>query len=66
MSYTCQHCKGVFESGWSDDEALKEMKENFGPDLAKDDCVIVCDDCYNAIMGWAKEKHIPLREGETK
>lgn len=50
--YQCAHCKGVFEKGWSDDEALKEAEVNFGKPVSKwkDIPVLVCDDCYNLML----------------
>lgn len=48
--YTCAMCGGVFETGWSDEEAKQEYAENFGPVISThDEGVIVCDDCYNLI-----------------
>lgn len=64
--FKCYRCKKVFEGSWSNEEAEKELKENFGPDQSKADCVVVCDDCYKAMMGWAKENNISLREDRTK
>ena len=43
--YQCVACQGIFEKGWSDEEAIAELKENFG-DHDIDDCELVCDDCY--------------------
>jgi hypothetical protein len=43
--YECAVCHGIFEKGWTDEEARAEEKETFG---ANDpDSAIVCDDCYN-------------------
>jgi len=47
--YICDYCKGVFEFGWSEEEAEEELKKNFG-DIQKDECVLVCDDCYKELM----------------
>lgn len=47
--YKCELCKGVFKKTWTDKEALREMKDNFGK-VPKKDRAIVCDDCYNALM----------------
>lgn len=41
-------CKETFEEGRSEEEAIAEMKENFG-DIPKDERAVICDDCYNAI-----------------
>lgn len=48
--YKCAMCGGVFEKGWTDEEASKEYMENFGPAISTmDDYDIVCDDCYNKV-----------------
>jgi len=46
--YKCGHCGGVFEQGWTDEEAKKEATDIFGknPDDWNDGAVIVCDDCF--------------------
>jgi Fe2+ or Zn2+ uptake regulation protein len=49
----CEECQGVFEKGWSEEEAREEAAENF-PGLDIDNCMeaaLVCDDCYRRIMG---------------
>jgi DNA-directed RNA polymerase subunit RPC12/RpoP len=48
VKYTCGDCGETFESAWSEEEALAEMHRDFG-DLAQDDRVVVCDDCYQAM-----------------
>lgn len=48
--YTCDKCSGVFDKGWSDEEAEKERIENFGH-LNPEDMATVCDPCYRKIMG---------------
>jgi hypothetical protein len=49
-TYTCYMCKGVFEKGWSDEEAEEEAGENF-PGYEPDEGDLVCDDCYKKAMG---------------
>lgn len=46
--YTCYQCGGVFDmpKDWTDKDAEKELAENF-PEWNKEDCEVVCDDCYN-------------------
>lgn len=44
-TYTCAACGGVFEKGWSDEEALAEAAEVF-PDWGGP-MDVVCDDCWN-------------------
>ena len=34
--YQCEACKGVFEKGWSDEEALNEAKELFATNNIKE------------------------------
>jgi len=48
--FQCAACDGMFEKGWSDEEAAAERDENF-PDLEPEDSQIVCDDCYRKMMG---------------
>lgn len=45
MTYKCAVCEGVFEEGWSDEEAVAELNKDF-PGFTKDQCDIVCEDCY--------------------
>ncbi len=40
--YQCEGCGGVFEKGWSDEEAKAEMKENGFDIFPVDDMVCVC------------------------
>lgn len=46
-TFTCSLCDQTFEKGWSDEEAEKELKENFN--VPKEKCKIVCDDCYKRL-----------------
>ena len=48
--YKCDRCGGVFEKGWSDEDAEAEASEVFSEEALKDRA-IVCDDCYNIVMG---------------
>lgn len=50
MSYTCAICLEEFEENWSEEEAIKEMQITFGNHFTKNDCVVVCDDCYVKFM----------------
>ena len=49
-TYQCAMCGGIFETEWTDEEAIEELHEAFG-EVMVDDCEIVCDDCYKKIMG---------------
>jgi hypothetical protein len=48
--YQCSSCGEVYEKGWTDDEATAEREENF-PGFTEADCAIICDDCYQMMMG---------------
>lgn len=41
--YECEMCHGIFEFGWTDEEATEEA-ESKGIDM--NNCGIVCDVCY--------------------
>jgi hypothetical protein len=53
-TYQCAHCGGVFEKGWSDEEATAEAADNFGEAPKGDDAAVVCDDCYQGFMAWRR------------
>ena len=55
-TFTCQSCGNTHEKGWSDEEAAAEAQQNFpGIDLADpDEAPVVCDSCYEHIMGRAR------------
>jgi hypothetical protein len=45
--YTCAHCGGTFRSQWSEEEALaKKPQSQYWGDVPVEDCVRVCDDCW--------------------
>jgi len=46
--FKCDKCGEVFNSTWTDGNALEEMRSDFG-DLSKEERAIVCDDCYKEI-----------------
>lgn len=49
--YQCSVCKGIFEKGWTDEEAKSEYSENFPKsEEAGDEMDVVCDDCYNRMI----------------
>jgi hypothetical protein len=43
-TFRCDRCKRVFPKGWSDEDALAEMRERF-PDMDASDVTILCDSC---------------------
>ena len=54
--FTCESCGGTFDKGWSDEEAAAEAQGNFpGINVSDpDEAGVVCDDCYQHIMGRAQ------------
>jgi hypothetical protein len=46
--YKCDMCKGEFESDRPQEEALAELKRDFG-DVSTEQCDQVCDDCYQQV-----------------
>lgn len=48
--YTCAECGGVFEYGWTDEEAEQESINNWGVSGHTPGMAVVCDDCYQGIM----------------
>lgn len=53
--FQCDLCKGIFDKGWTDEEANAEAIETFGG-LHPDDGIL-CDDCHKEYMKWF-ENHI--------
>lgn len=49
-TFTCEMCGGTFGKAWSDEEAEAEKVELF-PLVAREDCAMICDDCFNRVMG---------------
>jgi hypothetical protein len=52
-TFTCANCGDTHEKGWSDEEAAAEAEELFpGMDLSDPaEAAVVCDACYQHIMG---------------
>lgn len=46
--YQCSMCNGVFEKGWSDEEAQAEHDRDF-PGQSMETSAVVCDDCYQKV-----------------
>lgn len=51
--YECAVCRGIFDKGWSDEEAKEELQQEF-PGYSVDDCDIVCENCYK-LMGFGHD-----------
>lgn len=64
--YKCDQCGNIYEFGWSEEEAEKEMKENWG-DISKEDMAIVCDDCYDVMNpNLPENKNLAKKHGFIK
>lgn len=46
--YECHLCKGVFQKGLTEGEAEEQLDEEF-PGVDKEDCELVCGDCFKAM-----------------
>jgi len=55
-TYTCAGCHGDFEKTRTEEECLEEVREVFGREMNPDDDVLVCDDCFQEIMGRLAER----------
>lgn len=44
-TYQCDMCEGVFEKGWSDEEAKQEYDETHTEPF--EESAIICDNCFN-------------------
>jgi hypothetical protein len=45
QTFTCAECQRTFPLA-DDEEAWKEAVRRFGPQLRRDDCKLVCGECY--------------------
>lgn len=52
--YLCESCDSIFETNWTDEEAMTEFHKEFPMDknVAKEDLATICDDCYQNFMKW--------------
>lgn len=56
-TFTCAHCGGTFPKAWTDEEAQAEADNQWADELgAGMDMAVICDDCYQRFMGWAKNE----------
>lgn len=44
--YQCAYCENIYEKGWSDEEAEKEVNEIWG-EIPENERMVICDDCFN-------------------
>src|SRR6266567_841058 len=65
QTYTCAQCDQTFIKGWSDGEAIAELKSSY-PGFDIDDCKMICDDCYKQRPKSYKEFRIKVRNDMTE
>src|SRR6266567_9337423 len=65
QTYTCAQCDQTFIKGWSDDEAIAELKSSH-PGFDIDDCKMICDDCYKQRPKSYKEFRAKVRNDIAK
>ena len=53
--FQCEACGGTFEKGCTNQQALEEMKKNFG-DLPEENQAVICDVCYQKFMKWYNQE----------
>jgi hypothetical protein len=54
--YTCDNCGGSFTKTWSDEEAMAEAEALYPAEDLEEGLGIVCDDCFQVIMVWARQE----------
>lgn len=48
--FKCEICDGVFEQGWTEEEAKMEFKKRFPDhDVEAEDNAMVCEDCLHKV-----------------
>lgn len=62
--YTCANCRETFESDRSDAETNAEFTSV--PEWDGEPREVVCDDCWQQIMVWAKRRGWPVLKGESR
>lgn len=48
-TYTCAMCGTTYNYAWTDEEAAAEKDALWG-DVPLDECSVICDDCFKAIV----------------
>lgn len=54
-TFECEHCHRTFTKVWTDEQALDDATKVFG-EIEESERAIVCEDCYERIMAWAREE----------
>ncbi len=49
--YQCDHCKGEFKKGWTEEEAIAEFRK--APwNIPNDEKAVLCQDCFEEFKQW--------------
>ena len=57
--YKCEKCGGIFEKGWSDEEAAIEYIAIYG-EAPMANVALLCEDCYQKYHKWFEKERIKL------
>ena len=63
--YRCAMCGGVFKTAWTDEEARAEQEANGWGSISQEDCVTVCDDCYQQMIALDPPSDFNERQANT-
>lgn len=58
--YVCAECNEIYWKRINDDECKEQFKKEFPNTPFNDDCVLVCDDCYQKLRQREKEYKLKL------
>lgn len=58
--FTCYICQEEFESGWTEEESLAELKKRW-PGFEPEDCDVLCDECDRHFQKWYEEHKDELK-----
>lgn len=68
--FTCARCGGEFESDWTRAEAVDEMLDTMAPEHwaehPGEPLEVVCDDCYDHILGRIRAEAPELLRPEAR
>ena len=54
-TFTCERCKRTFPRTRNEEESDRDWQELWGDD-PKDDCIFLCDDCFEQFLAlWAAQ-----------
>jgi uncharacterized protein YlaI len=58
--YMCEHCGGIFTSGWTDAEAESERDRLWADAVQRGEAfAVICDDCHKRFMAHVQPERAP-------